>query len=1378
LALLAALAWAGAAYASDQPQYAPPPAWVKPIPIPVVPAPNDGSATQLLLMNDQSYLGPDGDQVFAQSVIRVLTPQGLGAIGNIAQTWNPDTEDLTIHHLNIIRGGQVIDALAGGKKFIILRRENNLELAMLDGTLTATIQPEGLQVGDMVDVAATVTRHDPALRGKSAMVDALRHQGVAGRIYIRELWPASKTIRWRITDGMTAPVTAKTADGSELVIDMSGVQTPHPPIGAPGRFAELGTLALSQFDDWAAVSSLMAPLYAKATSLRAGSPLEAEIARIAAASPDPKARAAAALALVQNETRYVFLGMNDGGLVPADADETWARRFGDCKGKSALLVAILTRLGVDARPAMVSTVAGDGMDQRLPSPSWFDHVIVRAQIAGKVYWLDGTRSGDRDLDALTPPTFEWALPIQSAGATLTQLERKPLARPEDDGRLTIDASAGYDAPAPTRIEHDYRGETAIGMHLAMTSTPRADLERGLRESWSKIYPWFTIAQVGADYDATSGVVRQWAEGTSKIEWSATPSGGRFYHVPYTALGQNVSFKREPGFHQDAPYAVAFPYFVRMVKQLTLPKGGRFALVGADIDQTVAGLELKRKSRIEDGVLTIESSTRSVAPEFPAAEAETAGTTMRDLAMKDVSVMQSAALAAAPDVPAASDLTRAAAERGDAAAQYALAIAYANGAGVPYDQPQSQVWLRKAAEAGYVKAELGLGQLYEHGYGVAQDDAQAMVWFAKAADQGDPTAEVSLGILYTKAAPGLADPVKATALFRKAADQGDVYGELNLAVSYDLGRGVPRDRAQSMIWLVKAADKGNAVAQHNLGLAYLRGAGTPRDPALAASWFRKAADQGDAGAQVDLGWAYETGRGVTQDYAEALAWYRKSAEQGNAAGQDRLGLMYDKARGVPQDFAQALAWYRKAADQGDANAENDLAVMYSGGRGVPKDYGQAIAWLKKAAATDNVVAEVNLGRMYREEVAVRDYDQANVWFVKAAAHRNALAEYGLGEMARMGQGGAIDLVKARYWLQRAADDGSLDAPLVLSRMNIAAPAVGDSARQAFQSGLAASSGLAALAQGGDAVAERELGEKYASGRGATQDFALAAQWFRKAADQGDALAQNRLGEMYRAGRGVGRDDTQAAAWFRKAADQGLAGAQQNLAILYYLGQGAPRDLTEAAGWFRKAADQGLALSQDNLGAFYELGSGVPQDFAQAAAWHRKAADQGYAMAQWNLGKLYFRGHGALQDDAQAAAWFRKAADQGLAGAQVSLGYCYQTGRGTPKDPAMAVAFYRKAADQGDTNGTTNLATAYLRGDGVARDPAQAAALFAKAANQGGVMAQYALGRLLARGDAGVAADKAQALTWLRRAASGGDTDAASEIERLQGADKLAADAGGP
>src|SRR3546814_1971622 len=54
---------------------------------------------------------------------------------------------------------------------------------------------------------------------------------------------------------------------------------------------------------------------------------------------------------------------------------------------------MLARLGIAARPALVSSVFGDLLQDRLPTLGAFDHVIVEATIDGTDYWLDGTTAG-------------------------------------------------------------------------------------------------------------------------------------------------------------------------------------------------------------------------------------------------------------------------------------------------------------------------------------------------------------------------------------------------------------------------------------------------------------------------------------------------------------------------------------------------------------------------------------------------------------------------------------------------------------------------------------------------------------------------------------------------------------------------------------------------------------------------------------------------------------------------------------------------------------------------------------------------------------------------------------------------------------------------
>jgi hypothetical protein len=77
------------------------------------------------------------------------------------------------------------------------------------------------------------------------------------------------------------------------------------------------------------------------------------------------------------------------------------------------------------------------------------------------------------------------------------------------------------------------------------------------------------------------------------------------------------------------------------------------------------------------------------------------------------------------------LYRAAADQGMAAAQYNLALSYAQGLGVPQDYKAAAGLYRQAAEQGLAAAQLNLGALYQNGDGVPQDYVQAYMWYTVA-----------------------------------------------------------------------------------------------------------------------------------------------------------------------------------------------------------------------------------------------------------------------------------------------------------------------------------------------------------------------------------------------------------------------------------------------------------------------------------------------------------------------------------------------------------------------------------------------------------------------------------------------------------------------
>ena len=185
---------------------------------------------------------------------------------------------------------------------------------------------------------------------------------------------------------------------------------------------------------------------------------------------------------MQQNVRYIYVGLNGGNLTPAAADETWQRRYGDCKAKTVLLLALLRELGIDAQAVLVNTTGmDDGFDQRLASPNLFDHVVVRATLEGRTYWLDGTLPAVVGPGAQPFLPYRWVLPITAQGSTLERRPWTPAARPNLVSLYEIDARTGFDKPARITSTTITRGVAGLEQEMQLSAVTPVQLLSAFRQ---------------------------------------------------------------------------------------------------------------------------------------------------------------------------------------------------------------------------------------------------------------------------------------------------------------------------------------------------------------------------------------------------------------------------------------------------------------------------------------------------------------------------------------------------------------------------------------------------------------------------------------------------------------------------------------------------------------------------------------------------------------------------------------------------------------------------------------------------------------------------------------------------------------------------------
>ena len=264
-----------------------------------------------------------------------------------------------------------------------------------------------------------------------------------------------------------------------------------------------------------------------------------------------------------------------------------------------------------------------------------------------------------------------------------------------------------------------------------------------------------------------------------------------------------------------------------------------------------------------------------------------------------------------------------------------------------------------------------------------------------------------------------DPEKAVFWYTRLAETDDANAQFDLALHHAKGHGTPRDFKKAVYWMERAAENGDEDAPRLIK--------TYKD---AAAKLEKAAS-GDAQAQADMveiltmmAGSLEQA-GPEKDYAEAFDLAQKSAAQNNGDGIWALALAYEHGRGVEEDVDKALELYRRGTELGHAKCMHNLGCYYMRGDYLPEDKPRAIELCRKAAEQGYDMAEFFMAKVYETGDGVEeDLDEALRWGEKAAAHGSPEIRYQVAKLyTYVGEdGGMIDPDRARYWLQKAAEQG--------------------------------------------------------------------------------------------------------------------------------------------------------------------------------------------------------------------------------------------------------------------------------------------------------------------------------------------------------------------
>lgn len=552
----------------QQPNFGPLPTWadLHDYPTPVATADDVTRGTIERLQSLQLHL-PAGQSV-VQRAYTITSAEGVQDSSEISLEWDPSYQWVTIHWVRLRRGEEVLD-LASPQRFQTLRREKNLQRHLLDGRLTAVALLEGVRIGDTIEYAYTRHGRNLVFAGHSTRVLQAELAVPYGRVEYRILHARESKLRFRVAGRAVLAESTTTTQG---LVDhrWSGRELPgvEADDDAPSWFEPRSYLEFSTFETWAEVVRWGLGNYDPAVSPQ--SELAQRIAALRAAHPDEDDRIAAAVALVQEDVRYLGIMLGPGTHRPNAPDEIWRRRYGDCKDKSLLLAAVLRDLGFDAAVALVDTSGGRLLREKLPAPTHFDHAIVRLRRGGQNYWIDGTRSHQgTGLATRYLPPFDLALVLAEGETDLVAVEA-PGTRLASLVLVDRLQHPAWSEPARLEREFTYEGRQAEEVRQYLANNDRATVSRRSAENTRHSYegaeesaPW----EVKDDRRSNRLVIRHFYRVPQP--WKKGAQGRLHLELRPTAVSQSLTSPSTAP--RTAPLAQRWPWRVEHRFEATLPE---------------------------------------------------------------------------------------------------------------------------------------------------------------------------------------------------------------------------------------------------------------------------------------------------------------------------------------------------------------------------------------------------------------------------------------------------------------------------------------------------------------------------------------------------------------------------------------------------------------------------------------------------------------------------------------------------------------------------------------------------------------------------------------------------------------------------------------
>ncbi|QRQ62671.1 DUF3857 domain-containing protein [Sphingobacterium multivorum] len=485
--------------------------------------------------------------------IKVLFDQtGIENLGQIQVTFDPHFQKLQLHELKVIRNGKDINLLPQAK-FKLLASETELSRSIYNGSQMAHYVLEDLRKDDKIVFAYSIIGVNPVFEQK--FFDSYYLQGYepTGLVHLNYIVPNGRKLQFKSFNGAPEVQQQSTGNTTNFFWELTADKTVQYEDYSPSWYNPLKYIQCSEFNTWQEVDQWnrkINPIPQIATT----NTLQAFVNQLwKESNGQPYAYLKKACDFVQNEIRYMGIEMGEYSHRANVPEKVFSQRYGDCKDKSMLLATMLKNKNIDAGLVLANTYKNRGLQEELPSPYAFNHMVIEVNIGGRSQYIDPTITNQGgDIKNRYFPAYGKVLSTMGSGK-LTDVPQHVTGNIKVKETLTMEGKF----EATLDVHTTYVGNEADDMRTYIQSSAKNDIQKQYLEYYAKIYPKINkIGQIQYKDDLENNIV-EIIEKYKIKNIGKTESGSTKKYIPL--LGTNINDKL-PEIMEDriAPLSLSFP----------------------------------------------------------------------------------------------------------------------------------------------------------------------------------------------------------------------------------------------------------------------------------------------------------------------------------------------------------------------------------------------------------------------------------------------------------------------------------------------------------------------------------------------------------------------------------------------------------------------------------------------------------------------------------------------------------------------------------------------------------------------------------------------------------------------------------------------------